>query len=250
MTRRNLILTLLALSVCSSRSLANDQEKLQESETTWQQVREKHQGNYSYKVRWSSFVGFGHETEVIVRNNEVVERRFRSFSGRPVPVRPGQPVPEPEGDSWTEKGEALGSHKAGAPPKTLDQLYTQAAEVVARPLPEHERRYVRFDKQGLLLSCFTVDTRIADDAPTKGVVITSIKLGADADANEAKEGVVGKPPKAPGARKYPAHWGDPPRIQTRDLRPLPGGYGRGSSTLAKWIQMNLDQGAKREKGGG
>lgn len=43
---------------------------------------------------------------------------------------------------------------------------------------------------------------------------------------------------------YPAHWGAPPRIQTKDMRPLPGGYGMGSSTLAGWIQKNLDQDAK------
>ena len=43
--------------------------------------------------------------------------------------------------------------------------------------------------------------------------------------------------------KFPKHWGEPPRIQTRDLRPLPGGYGQGSSTLANWIQKNLDQDA-------
>ena len=46
-------------------------------------------------------------------------------------------------------------------------------------------------------------------------------------------------------RRFPAHWGQPPRIQTKDLRPLPGGYGRGSSTLAKWIQMNLDRDAAK-----
>lgn len=34
---------------------------------------------------------------------------------------------------------------------------------------------------------------------------------------------------------FPAHWGEPPRRQTRDLVPLPGGYGEGSSTLASWI---------------
>ena len=42
-------------------------------------------------------------------------------------------------------------------------------------------------------------------------------------------------------KKFPAHWGDPPKIQTRDFRPLPGGYGNGSSTLAKWISKNLEQ---------
>ena len=43
--------------------------------------------------------------------------------------------------------------------------------------------------------------------------------------------------------RFPAHWGEPPRAQTRDLRPLPGGYGMGSGTLAKWIQQNLDKDA-------
>jgi hypothetical protein len=50
--------------------------------------------------------------------------------------------------------------------------------------------------------------------------------------------------KAPNGQAFPTHWGEPPRIQTRDLRPLPGGYGRGSGTLAKWIQKNLDNDAK------
>lgn len=48
-------------------------------------------------------------------------------------------------------------------------------------------------------------------------------------------------------KPFPAHWGPPPRIQTRDFRPLPGGYGRGSSTLARWIQTNLDRDAKAAK---
>ena len=48
-------------------------------------------------------------------------------------------------------------------------------------------------------------------------------------------------------KPFPAHWGSPPRIQTRDYRPLPGGYGRGSSTLARWIQGNLDRDARAAK---
>ena len=30
--------------------------------------------------------------------------------------------------------------------------------------------------------------------------------------------------KAPNGKEFPDHWGDPPLRQTRDLRPLPGGY--------------------------
>lgn len=40
--------------------------------------------------------------------------------------------------------------------------------------------------------------------------------------------------------KYPKHWGDPPARQTRDLRELPAGFGRGSSTLAAWIQEKIE----------
>merc|ERR1711934_965282 len=55
---------------------------------------------------------------------------------------------------------------------------------------------------------------------------------------------------APAVHKqFPVHWGAPPRIQTRDLRPLPGGYGRGSSTLAGWIKRNLDADAAAEAAG-
>lgn len=49
-------------------------------------------------------------------------------------------------------------------------------------------------------------------------------------------------------KAYPAHWGEAPRIQTKDMRPLPGGYGMGSSTLARWIQKHLDQDAKAPGG--
>jgi len=45
--------------------------------------------------------------------------------------------------------------------------------------------------------------------------------------------------KAPNGKPFPEHWGEPPRIQTRDLRPLPGDYGRGSGTLARWIQKKM-----------
>lgn len=56
-----------------------------------------------------------------------------------------------------------------------------------------------------------------------------------------------RPAATSGPRKpFPPHWGEPPRIQTTDFGPLPGGYGYGSSTLARWIEANLkkDQAAR------
>lgn len=42
-----------------------------------------------------------------------------------------------------------------------------------------------------------------------------------------------------GGSRFPSHWGEPPMAQTRDLRPLPGGYGMGSGTLARWIEEKM-----------
>lgn len=39
--------------------------------------------------------------------------------------------------------------------------------------------------------------------------------------------------------KFPQHWGKPPEVQTKDFVKLPGRFGRGSSTLAKWIADNI-----------
>jgi hypothetical protein len=41
--------------------------------------------------------------------------------------------------------------------------------------------------------------------------------------------------KAPNGKVFPSHWGPPPERQSRDLRPLPMGFGSGSGTLREWI---------------
>ena len=218
--------------LCASSAFAQDDaKKVEASLKTWQKTKTQCKGNYVYKVGWSSFAGVGGETKIVVKNNKVVERSYREFQRRQ-PVRPGT---EPKDDTkWVEQGDAIGSQKQGAPAKTLDQLYQEAEKIAQRELKEFEKRYVRTNPQGLLLTCFIVDTRIADDAPIEGVRISSIEV----------EGTVYK---APNGKAFPKHWGAPPRIQTRDLRPLPGGYGRGSGTLARWIQQNLDRDAKAKE---
>ncbi|GMH85691.1 hypothetical protein TrVE_jg6372 [Triparma verrucosa] len=46
---------------------------------------------------------------------------------------------------------------------------------------------------------------------------------------------------------FPPHWGPPPSLQTRDIRPLPPPYGLGSSTLLSWITSNLSKDASAEE---
>ncbi|YCM45415.1 DUF5060 domain-containing protein [Verrucomicrobiaceae bacterium 227] len=59
---------------------------------------------------------------------------------------------------------------------------------------------------------------------------------------EVAEAAKSKKPPA-----YPDHWGKPPRIQTRDIVDLPAPYGKGSSTLRRWIQSNLKKDQAKEK---
>ncbi|MEQ2009141.1 MAG: hypothetical protein ABMA26_20355 [Limisphaerales bacterium] len=42
-------------------------------------------------------------------------------------------------------------------------------------------------------------------------------------------------------KSFPEHWGQPPRIQTQDYIDLPGGFGKGSSTMRNWINANLEK---------
>lgn len=43
----------------------------------------------------------------------------------------------------------------------------------------------------------------------------------------------------PAHKPFPPHWGRPPAVQTKDFKKLPLGFGMGSSTLAKWILVNV-----------
>lgn len=57
---------------------------------------------------------------------------------------------------------------------------------------------------------------------------------ADAEVHPDGTNLMATPPPP-----YPSHWGPPPLRQTRDYIKLPDPYGRGSSTLKKWIEENM-----------
>ena len=283
-----------ALTPASSAEVWGDKkDQLYQSYNRWLKLKEECKGNYSYDVKWSSWTGFGNTTTIVVRENKVIERRYESY-GAPHPD--GRPIDK---NRWTERGDLIGSNPKGHPPRTIDELYKEAKSLTGKPIPQFHRGVIRLNKMGLLLSCYIQNTRIADDAPIKGVNITSISLGSERSPEEKQvkptfeqwlasgkklpegmmfiggspwfnettgkkrepievyEMIYGKKIKPapakpirplfnPNKRKpFPKHWGDPPRRQTRDLRPLPGGYGMGSGTLARWIQENLDRDKNR-----
>lgn len=190
---------------------APQKAQLKKSLATWQKARKTCGGNYKYEVRYRSFVGFGHVTTIVVRDNKVAERHYREFNYsratlRPVPaapIAPGKPgkgeakvvkpKPAPPQVAWVEKGKEIGKHKKGAAPLTLDQLYKKAADTLdVKVDPKVHRFFVYFDKQGLLQSCFYVHTLIADDAPRHGVIISNLTLGKPTANRKDGKGDKGK----------------------------------------------------------
>jgi len=87
----------------------------------------------------------------------------------------------------------------------------------------------------------------------KALIILSLLLTSSLMASNQPHGEKQprpeKPQISPEKPRFPKHWGHPPRLQVRDHVKLPGKFGEGSSTLAKWIADNLKRDANKERPG-
>jgi len=167
-------LMLVLLGTHSITALAIERQdamkQLAASLEKWTAAKEKCGGNYSYKVHWENKLGFGHDTILVVRNNELAERKFTQWK-----TENGAPK---QTDSWTEQGEKLGSHKKGAAAQTLDQVYESSKKLLEKSQKPIYKLEIGFDKEGLLQKCRYLDTRYPDEPMAFGVVIASIDLTA------------------------------------------------------------------------
>ena len=73
------------------------------------------------------------------------------------------------------------------------------------------------------------------------IATASMLIGAPEREQPTERPTIERPAKKP---HFPRHWGKPPVIQTRDMIKLPGKFGMGSSTLAKWIADNIKKDSK------
>lgn len=84
----------------------------------WQEFKKASGNSYSYQVTTSSWVGYGSETTITIKQGKVVERSFVAkslLSSGPVITR-----------EWKEDETQLGTHDEGAAPETLDEIYAKA----------------------------------------------------------------------------------------------------------------------------
>ncbi len=156
----------LASASCATPPASPDLIRLQESLNNWTAAQATINGNYSYTVRRASWAGFGSFTKIEVQAGKVVRRSYDEFNSKPqlVPNAATKPAP-----LWIETGEHLNSHKQGAPALTVEAMYAACKTILQTELTSHQKRYLAFDKRGFLAHCFTLDTRIMDDAPQMGV---------------------------------------------------------------------------------
>lgn len=129
---------------------------------------------------------------------------------------------------WTKKQEWAWDSK-----QRTQKVHTGVFGKIWIDIPEPGLHKIHFSmrEDGFEFDKFILTTAKPDQkSPPKG----------NGPATKMKQG---KLPAAFSTKKvarnpYPAHWGAPPKIQTRDLVPLPKPYGRGSSTLKNWILEN------------
>jgi hypothetical protein len=73
------------------------------------------------------------------------------------------------------------------------------------------------------------------------IATASMLIGAPEKKKAPEKPAIERPAPKP---HFPRHWGKPPQIQLRDYVKLPGRFGFGSSTLAKWIANNIKKDTK------
>ena len=169
-----LVLVLL-ISSCNRQSVppANDvppeTKRLEESLTAWRVLKDTKGGNYQYDVRFASWVGYSDTTTLEVRDDEVVLRRYEARDAEGVVT-----------ESWTEQGEALGSHEYGAPLRTVEELYAVCRDEVLTQDQSENTIYLEFRDDGVLKICQYVSINCADDC-ARGVRIDDLRfLGQNA----------------------------------------------------------------------
>lgn len=139
---------------------------LQGSRAAWINAKEAHQGTYEYTSSFESWTGYRANTTLVVRDDEVSERYFeatyRNESGEMV------------NEEWVEQTkEELGSHRDGAPAKTIDELYDICAETVLTQSPLGATIWLEFFEDGILHRCTYQENNCADDCST-GVHIDTL----------------------------------------------------------------------------
>lgn len=135
-----------------------------ESLLTWQNMKAADDGTYQYTQSNSSFTGFRDTTTLVVEDDVVVRRTYEVYDENDTLF-----------ESYDEQGAEVGSNRAGAPARTIDELYEICRDDVLTRDPVQNHIIVTFHDDGILETCVYVPRDCADDCD-EGVGIDTLDL--------------------------------------------------------------------------
>jgi hypothetical protein len=157
-----LVIFLFSFSSASLNSINTDISKLEESKEIWLNYKTKSNNSYIYFTNFISWSGFGHETEIEVKNGVFIQRKYTFWN-------------RIEEDTWIENQKDLGKHKQGGKLKFIDDLYEECKNILETKSRLTNYIYLDFDKKGLLSNCLYAHKNCADDC-SNGIQIKEIKF--------------------------------------------------------------------------
>lgn len=145
--------------------------RLEASRRVWRAQVAARGPRYAYQRREASRNGEGLTTLVVVEGERVVERYSKETGGGAPQV--GQPA-----TSWAERGGTVGSHPKAHPAVTLDALYDECAQVLARADDANANVHFVIGSDGILASCVISFKRCVDEC-SAGVTIDAVRMGRE-----------------------------------------------------------------------
>lgn len=156
--------TVLVLAGCTQ---VVRQGELDRSLATWNALKTQNGNSYRYETSFASWAGFGNKTALTVQDGKVTTRAYEAYR-----YEEGQTTIT---ESYTEEGTTLGTHEAGAVPRTVDELYGVCrAEVLTQSALANDF-YLTFRADGVLETCEYAPKNCADDC-SSGVSITELEF--------------------------------------------------------------------------
>ncbi|RKD86470.1 hypothetical protein [Mangrovibacterium diazotrophicum] len=128
-----------------------------ESFSRWENLKLKNGTSYVYSVTSESWTGYRSVTTLTVTDGTVSQRSYQAFS-----------MNNPENEEvvyeeWTETGDSLGSHTAGVPLFTIDDLYETCVKDYLVVDESNNSLYFDTDASGVISLCGYTPDNCADD---------------------------------------------------------------------------------------
>ena len=123
-----------------------EQKQLAKSLETWQRLKAENGEHYRYEVSAGSVSGPSYNTTLTIQADRVVQRDLAvsqiDDEGNTTVL-----------DTWSETGDALGTHDSGAELMTVDERYKRCQDDVLNRNPMTNDIYLEFQDSGVLRDC-------------------------------------------------------------------------------------------------